>query len=163
MLRKLRIAFLAMCGILCLLLIALWVRSYWRWDTAEGHVGKTEIRLYSASGHLRLDVSTWDMWGPGPRWDFKSRIIDYGPVGLNPLNSDDPLNRDSGFNYMMNGVFNLSSCRYRSFAWMPFWVPLSLTVMLAAIPWFFWRFSLRTLLIATTLVAAALGLLRLTT
>jgi hypothetical protein len=30
--RKLRIAFSAVCGIVCLLLIVLWVRSYSRWD-----------------------------------------------------------------------------------------------------------------------------------
>jgi hypothetical protein len=31
-LRYLRIAFSAVCGVLCLLLIALWVRSYWVWE-----------------------------------------------------------------------------------------------------------------------------------
>src|SRR5687768_13490300 len=31
--RKLRIAFSAMWGITCLLLVVLWVRSYWWWDT----------------------------------------------------------------------------------------------------------------------------------
>ncbi len=33
--RKLRIAFSATCGIICLLLIALWVRSYYRVDSLE--------------------------------------------------------------------------------------------------------------------------------
>jgi hypothetical protein len=58
---------------------------------------------------------------------------------------------------MMSGVFNLSSSSLRFFAWMPFWVPLSLTVMFAAIPWVCWRFSLRMLLVFTTLVAVLLG------
>ena len=33
MIRYLRIAFSVMCGIACVLLIALWVRSYWWADT----------------------------------------------------------------------------------------------------------------------------------
>jgi hypothetical protein len=30
---KLRIAWAVVCGIVCVLLIALWVRSYWWWDS----------------------------------------------------------------------------------------------------------------------------------
>jgi len=44
---------------------------------------------------------------------------------------------------------------------MPFWVPVLVTAALATVPWFHWskRFSLRTLLIATTLVAVVLGII----
>src|SRR5688572_16156142 len=31
-LRKLRITFSVLCGIVCLMLIVLWLRSYWWWD-----------------------------------------------------------------------------------------------------------------------------------
>jgi hypothetical protein len=43
---------------------------------------------------------------------------------------------------------------------MPFWIPVLLVVTLAGISWLPWsnRFSLRTLLIATTLIAGVLGL-----
>ena len=40
---------------------------------------------------------------------------------------------------------------------LPHWFAALCPAALAAIPWIRWRFSLRTLLIATTLVAAALG------
>jgi hypothetical protein len=40
----------------------------------------------------------------------------------------------------------------------PIWFPVLLTSMLAAAPWIKWRFSVRTLLIGLTVVAAILGL-----
>ncbi len=42
--------------------------------------------------------------------------------------------------------------------WIPHWFPLLLFTSLAAASWFPIHFSLRTLLIATTLVAMVLGL-----
>jgi hypothetical protein len=39
-----------------------------------------------------------------------------------------------------------------------YWLLTCIAMFVAAIPWFSWRFSLRTLLIATTLVAVGLGL-----
>jgi hypothetical protein len=41
---------------------------------------------------------------------------------------------------------------------VPIWILVLSTVALALLPWIRWRFSLRTLLIATTLVALGLGL-----
>jgi hypothetical protein len=43
-------------------------------------------------------------------------------------------------------------------AYMHFWVPVLLSVVFAAVPWLRWKFSLRTLLITTTLIAVLLGL-----
>jgi uncharacterized membrane protein YbaN (DUF454 family) len=40
----------------------------------------------------------------------------------------------------------------------PYWFALLMSATLAAVPWFRWRFSLRTLLVAMTLIAALLGL-----
>jgi hypothetical protein len=39
------------------------------------------------------------------------------------------------------------------------WLLIILTAALAGVPWIRWRFSLRTLLIATSLVAVVLGLI----
>ena len=41
--RKLRIAWSVGCAIACVLLIALWVRSYWRADTAVVVVSQSSI------------------------------------------------------------------------------------------------------------------------
>jgi hypothetical protein len=115
-LRLLRIAFSVMCGILCLLLIVLWVRSYSSaggWHTLT-HIGADQIVFYeSVNGDLRilsLDAfmaATLSHWQPG-------------------------------------------------FV-VPYWSLVSSFVMLAALPWVRWRFSLRTLLIATTLIAILLA------
>ena len=50
--RKLRIAFSAVCGIICLLLIALWVRSYYTIDVVSGSVFGIQSSLRSAYGQL---------------------------------------------------------------------------------------------------------------
>jgi hypothetical protein len=44
---------------------------------------------------------------------------------------------------------------------VPYWFPVVLSLVVAVAPWLRWsrRFSLRTLLIATTLVAVVLGLI----
>lgn len=41
---------------------------------------------------------------------------------------------------------------------VPHWLLLLLAATISAMPWIKWRFSLRTLLIATTLVAVGLGI-----
>jgi hypothetical protein len=42
---------------------------------------------------------------------------------------------------------------------IPYWSLVLVTPLLAVAPWIRWRFSLRTVLIATTLVAVVLGLI----
>ena len=56
--RFLRIGWSAVCGILCLLLIALWVRSYWRYDMVTYiHSVKTMICAYSGGGRCMIVIS----------------------------------------------------------------------------------------------------------
>ena len=52
MARKLRIAWSVGCGIVCLLLIVLWVRSHWRKDLCFLRVDKETYFLYSEWGML---------------------------------------------------------------------------------------------------------------
>jgi hypothetical protein len=42
---------------------------------------------------------------------------------------------------------------------LPYWFVVLTFGSIAVVPWILWRFSLRTLLIATTLIAAVLGLI----
>src|SRR6185369_457567 len=50
-LRYVRIAFSATCLVACVLLIVLWVRSYWTWDFAFLRLAKTDgVRVSSFSG-----------------------------------------------------------------------------------------------------------------
>jgi hypothetical protein len=138
--RTLRIALSAVCGVLCLLLIALWVASYG--DTPKSFHAYT-IQISWSNGILGLftpyydyeleDVVTYSM---PPR---KSYTIDY-PV--------DVLGHKLFWSQWRLWIIRV-----------PFWTPVTISVILAAFPWLRWRFSLRTLLIATTLVAVALGII----
>ena len=80
--RKLRIAFSATCLIACLLLIVLWVRSYWKSDEiryisfAKGHIYSS----YSSYGVLTLSYGTdarFQSLGRRPRWRISSQGHDY--------------------------------------------------------------------------------------
>jgi hypothetical protein len=54
------------------------------------------------------------------------------------------------------GVVMTPSVRYVA---MPYWFVAALIAVTAAVPWLRWRFSLRALLVVTTLVAVGLGLI----
>jgi hypothetical protein len=149
--RGLRIAWTAGWGILCVLLIVLWVRSYW-WHDELSLRYKTSISLQSFRGEQFIASSSqpWKIYkasrfGPDPRrpWDWTLRS--------RPLPKD-PENR--------MGFFWASDDDGLAVV-VPHWLLALLTAIMAAIfstPWLRWSFSLRTLLIATTLVAVVLGL-----
>jgi hypothetical protein len=139
-----------------LLLIALWVTSYIRGFVYMGPLGqKHSITWYSQSGQILISIVPWG--GPGPESsDFI--IAPYGapdgvyadPTGLSILqmfgfDPDEPRT--------LERVDNESVvCAY--------WIPTLLAVAAGAAPWALRRrFSLRTLLIATTLLAVVLGMI----
>ncbi len=140
MLRKLRIAFSAACGIVCLFLIVLWVRSHWVQDVVWGWFPISGyLQLNSNTGHVKMIVNGEQQ---EPVWQYESRAPD-------PLRHTWywNLDRASRFGWWLDITF-------------PLCVPVLLTAALPAALWIRWsrRFSLRTLLIATTLVAVVLGL-----
>jgi hypothetical protein len=124
--RKLRIAWSVGWGIGCLLLIVLWVRSYWCADTiAYKNFGIVSNRAMFYFGQ------------------------DDGAATADPYMSSDPSDpNDIGWNSEPPGQFFVSA---------PHWLLALTCVALAAGPSMRWRFSLRTLLIATTIVAVVLG------
>jgi hypothetical protein len=143
--RKLRIAFSTVCGILCLLLLALWVRSYWVCDNVyrvSPNMVATTIGASSGTVYLvRLDNlmatgNTYEAHG----WEYAS---------------DKPTEVSPKWQFTMGhlansavGVVNVH---------LPFWLIALSWAVLAMLPWLRWRFSLRTLLIAMTLIAVGLG------
>jgi hypothetical protein len=140
--RKLRIAWSVACGIICLLLIVLWVRSYWQ-------------------AHL---LSYWE--GATPRWAFGSErgIVGFRreSSGIKPLNLEglrfysfrpdhnQPMPGFLGFGY-------IHSPNNETRAIVPIWSIALAAIAFVAAPWLRWRFSLRTLLIGITVAAAILG------
>jgi hypothetical protein len=144
--RKLRIALSVACGILCLLLIVLCVRSYWHSDVVETRSGWSRWLAGSGDGWFLVGSAAlsepvegreWRIWTQPP-----SRVRDTAEtrvLGFVPMHAA--------------GDLSLSG---------PYWlciVVLSLLGGLAAAPLIYpvKRFSLRTLLIGMTLVAALLG------
>ncbi len=124
-LRYLRIAFSATCGIACVLLIVLWVRSYW-WMDSTGYLTSVQGKLF-VQEYLIINSPTGSAFR--------------GPCGITSLPTG------WGFVPIDGGVT------------LPIWSLVVPMAILAAVPWIRWRFSLRTLLIATTLVAVVLGLI----
>jgi hypothetical protein len=142
--RKLRIAWSVVCGIVCVLLIVLWVRSFTSEEWLQGHlIGDQNFVLTSVTGHVNL--STMYMAHGRLIWTIRSRSNDGSAGQLSPIwprGSHFELKRESDhFDVVAPHCFAVLS-----FA------------ALAAISWIR-RFSLRTLLIGTTLVAVGLGLI----
>jgi hypothetical protein len=144
--RKLRIAWSVGCGIVCLLVIVLWVRSYWRADQPLIYMPHGySLMGYSIAGRFSLS--------------FVSYVEDTSDLGF-AFHSDEVLESASDI-----PVFHFHKTVYSAGGWtewtvyMPHWFCIMLSAAAATIPWIRWsnRFSLRTLLIATTLVAVVLG------
>jgi hypothetical protein len=130
--RKLRIAISTVCGIVCLLLIVLWVRSYWVTDAAWGDLtSKYAVACGSSYGHV-IGVLADQSVGP---WKVNSVQLDKRPTSAKEA-------------FGGSGVVEFD---------LPHFVVALVCGAIGAVPWMPWRFSLRTLLITTTVVAALLG------
>jgi hypothetical protein len=155
--RNFRIAWSVAWGVVAVLLFALYLRSG-SWDDKFGFkfIGGRYIVFGSSFRKLTIDVSIQAppssfryAWRMQSRRIAPSTFVDYptiksaGYVGA------------LGFGY---GRFPLLSSVI-----FPHWFVAIVAVVLAAVPYYFprlrWRFNLRTLLIATTLVALLLGII----
>ena len=142
-LRKLRIAWSVGWGVLAALLMLLWVRSYWFTDLISRIDGRriatTIGSQYGAIYFAHFDATlrrSADSSEPRP-WASKSL---------------------SGYT-ANHGLFVWKRRRPTSlYAALPHWFVATVAVAIGTGIWLPWRFNLRTLLIATTLVAVVLGL-----
>lgn len=146
--RKLRIAWSVGCGLICLLLIVFWVRSYWQSD-------------YLAS---RNSICYLDCISDVGSMDFAFRRESQQLSRFSGLNLEFASNNSSQSAYSpIIGFADDGSWggRHTWVVWFPHWLAAFVAVGFTAMPWIRWskRFTLRTLLIATTLVAAVLGLI----
>ena len=140
--RKVRIAWSVGFGILCLLLIVLWVRSYGKSDLIIGLGWDGHSWLESSSGLLALSSTPEHLRRPPkPAFDVVSYQIVATEHFLIPW-------RVGYFRTQLGNTWLL-----------PIWMLIAAVATLGACPWMHWQFTLRTLLIATTLVAVGLGLL----
>ncbi len=171
MLRYLRIAFSAVCGIICLLLIALWVRSYWRVDQLIRRGSTTTYYAFTSSqGQAFVGMSN----DPGLKVVFGQDWTKRGfsledwyaspgtPFACFPATTPSPLNEIRLVlwpHYRKNPFVSITPGVTHHEVMVPYWLAFLLTIWLALIPWIRWRFSLRTLLIAATLIAVLLGII----
>jgi hypothetical protein len=87
-----------------------------------------------------------DVTETATRWDFASRpVVDKSKMFPNGI----PVPLMLGF------LWDSSPGSF--YGIIPIWFLITLSAALAVAPWMRWRFNLRTLLIATTLIAFVLG------
>src|SRR3954471_22522324 len=121
--RKLRIAWSVGCGIACVLLVALWVLSYWWYGAIGGPIlGNHGFAVKYWRGQLLVnsyDLSDW--LPPISRW----RLI-IAPVEREAARAD--------YNWIRHRGLYLSD----GFLYLPCWFLVLLTGVLIAAPWLRW-------------------------
>jgi hypothetical protein len=143
--RKLRIAWSVGCGIACVLLIVLWVRSYWWWDSfTSPAMISNGVGVCSVQGLVCFHAKTQPM---RMRW-----YVD--PNSESIAASFNEIRRTKTF----AGV-GVSRFANQSVLLVSHWFLAFLFAAVGIVPWLSFRFGLRTLLIATTLIAVVLGLI----
>jgi hypothetical protein len=146
MVRRLRIAVSVFFAVLTVLLCVLWVRSYWYMDRLHGPISQTRaIECLSVNGHMLFAITKLVI--PVQRLNWSLESID-SRDGAAQSESQDTI---MGFVYGEIDYWTI---------WGPHWFLTMIAATLAAALWFRvpYRFSLRTMLIATTLLAVVLGL-----
>ena len=139
--RKLRIAWSIAWGIACLLLIALWVRSYWHWDEVGGPFPVVKgLMLNSRRGQLHTYLYYPSPISPIPHWYHKDRDPneDWNTAEWMRITAGSK----TGFSYQR---FQES----RSLS-TPDWLPVLLTATLAVLPWLVSRFRARAIRVVSS-------------
>ena len=153
-LRMVRISWSVAWGVVAVVLCVFWVRSYWWRDMAFARnpdVGST----YAASLQGKLRIGFYREHRNSPA-DFSRWGVNVAPAAEMALSLErSPMpKRRRALGFELVNYWN-------PFAFaIPFWFLVLFLGATAAAPWIRWsnRFSLRTLLIAITLVAVLLGL-----
>jgi hypothetical protein len=140
--RGLRIAWSVSWGILCVLLIVLWVRSYKVGGYLRAPIRARTFYAVAEEGELELVLFQFPIEGG---WEMGLRA----PKDSNSISIAEAL----GFRVTFVTGFYCGLT-------LPYWAGLLACISIANAPWIcrLRRFSLRTLLIATTLIAVVMGL-----
>lgn len=144
--RGLRIAWTAWWGILCVMLCVLWVRSYSRMDRISQHsIDRRYTAIDSRLGHIELVSMLATNRGSGD-WKYHREVLSTeNAVPAQVIRS-------------LIGKYDIRLRDLSVEMIVPDLMLVLLSACIALLPWLRWRFSLRTLLIATTLIAVLLGL-----
>lgn len=146
MLRRLRFAASVLFAVVCMSLIALWVRSYYYLDDLSEPISRARgIQLTSVEGQVRVSInklnpavairwSDWDLFSVESKSGYAQSEVESTKWG-----------------------FVFAAMDYWAI-WAPHWFLVLISASAACLPWIPRRFSLRTMLLATTLAAVVLGL-----
>lgn len=145
--RKLRIVWSLGWGVVCLVLIVFWARSYSRLETISGS-GRNANSVSTIKGSLIVNSG-----------GFTFSADEYAD-GAMTISSRKPL---AGGRYFFSTTSDVSHLDYttRGDPWtLPLWLCVAAAAAILGLPWLPWwstRYSLRTLLLITTLAAVAAG------
>jgi hypothetical protein len=151
--RKLRIAWSLAWGVVAVLLCVLWVQSY-RQRFMVGYNYQINYGFGTHTSYGRTTFSSYDARGYSGMPMIMTTGFYLKSFGIPPEDDDGRSLSQWGF-----GIKTKNSPA--TYLTVPHWSLVLMTTMLSGVPWLPWlpyRFSLRTLLIATTLVAIVLGL-----
>lgn len=164
--RCLWVLFSASCLTACVLLVALWVLSYWQFELVLVRLStSSDVRIVSSRGQVAFCISA-----PGGALGITTAFRIAPNAYLTSVDSSKKWVRgaiDSGLgkhlqrNFTPNRLLVTFGGADGRIVIVPFWVLVLSSVSLATVSLFkrhlSWQFSLRTLLVATTLVAVVLG------
>ena len=151
--RKLRIAWSVGWGVLAVLLCVLWVRSYWWNDGINSPTQGSQFFIcQSIRGKVFVGIEETAHLTIRQGWSFLREPMEKVKLPT--------LNKETGETNLDRIGTSWSYSSSRFVVLLPHWVFVILFATFAVAPWY-WpkQFSLRTLLIATTLVAVGLGLI----
>src|SRR4029078_8805165 len=137
--RKLRIVWSVLCGIACVLVIVLWVRSYWYVTNIQvGNFASRNFQLVFGTGCIcfRWEDHVTHTGYEHPEFATTLQSYDRTSPSFDSFSGD---GWSSSFNLVLNGY-------ERNDVKLVFshWFAVAVLVLLAAAPWLKWRFSLRT-------------------
>ena len=147
MLKCLRIAVTALCLTACVLLVALWVRSYFLADHFQLRIDGVRAGMLSAKACLGMWMATNEDQDRTFWHALKHEHVHDSESFSATTFTTMPVGSDSG-----------REPRHALGLRAPHWFLLILSLAIAFLPWMQLKFSLRTLLIGMTLVAVGLGL-----
>jgi hypothetical protein len=154
MLRLLRVAFSVLCGIGCLLLVALWMRSDSWWDAVYGRYQlRRAFGANSLSGRVQLYESPQSVPEPSHVVVQSIRLTPAEQLAPITIDLSQRTSRWAAFGFYFGHFPHITEVI------VPHWFLVTFTGALGAIPWIEWRFSLWTLFVATTLAALGLGVM----
>jgi hypothetical protein len=155
MLTYVRIGVTVLSLLVCLLLVALWVDCFWSLRYIDTRYHRLQVMAATLRGVMGLNVNTNQISsGPGTGPKVYCRFDTFPASERNFGLVTDNLRVISFLGFRWVSVNNEYEAN------LPFWLLTITTAATSVAPWLRWskRFSLRTLLIATTLVAVVLGL-----